>query len=67
MDTRELAAELARNNLSIPAIANQIGIGKNAFYRKMRGESQFKQSEIKSLKKILSLSDERVMSIFFAE
>lgn len=67
MDTRELAAELARNGISVPAAANLIGIGKNAFYRKMRGESQFKQVEIKRLKEVLALSNEKVASIFFAD
>ena len=67
MNDRELAAELARKGISQPAAANMIGIGKNAFYRKMKGQSQFKQAEIKRLKQVLSLSDERVIEIFFAD
>ena len=67
MDAKELAAELARKGLSFPAAAKLIGIGKNAFYRKMRGESQFKQYELKKLMEILALSDERVIEIFFGD
>lgn len=67
MNSRELSAELARHGLSVPAAANMIGIGKKAFYSKMKGESQFKQSEIKKLKELLSLSNERVSEIFFAD
>lgn len=67
MNSRELSAELARYGLSIPAAANLIGIGKKAFYSKMNGESQFKQLEIKKLKELLSLSNERVGEIFFAD
>lgn len=67
MNANELNAELARNNISIPKAADMIGIGKKAFYSKMKGESEFKQSEISSLKKLLGLSDERVSEIFFAD
>ena len=67
MNSNELSAELARNKLSIPKAADAIGIGKKAFYAKMNGESEFKQTEIMKLKKLLNLSDERVSSIFFAD
>lgn len=67
MNANELNAELARNNISIPKAADMIGIGKKAFYSKMKGETEFKQSEISSLKKLLGLSDERVGEIFFAD
>lgn len=67
MNGNELRAELARNNLSIPKAADAIGIGKKAFYSKIDGETQFKQDEIKRLKKLLNLSDERVSAIFFAD
>ena len=67
MNANELNAELARNKISIPKAADMIGIGKKAFYSKMKGESEFKQSEISSLKKLLGLSDERVSEIFFAD
>ena len=67
MNKTELDVELARNHLSIPKAADAIGIGKKAFYAKTKGESQFKQIEIKRLKKLLNLSDERVSEIFFAD
>ena len=66
MNESELMAELARNHLSIPQAAERLGIGKKAFYCKMKGESEFKQSEIKGLKNLLSLSDKRISEIFFA-
>ena len=67
MNKNELSAELARCGLSIPKAANAIGIGKKAFYEKMCGKRQFKQTEIKKLKDILRLDDKRVMDIFFAD
>ena len=67
MNANELSAELARHKISIPKAADMIGIGKKAFYSKMKGETEFKQSEISKLKKLLNLSDERISEIFFAE
>lgn len=67
MNKNELAAELARNNLTVPKAANAIGIGKKAFYEKMEGRSEFKQTEILKLKQLLSLSDERMLEIFFGK
>ena len=64
MNGSELAAELARNKLTIPKAAKAIGIGKKAFYAKIEGKSQFKLVEIQKLKELLSLSDERMMQIF---
>ncbi len=67
MNRDELNIELVRNHLSIPKAADAIGIGKKAFYAKMNGDSQFKQTEIAKLKKLLNLSDRRVNAIFFAD
>lgn len=67
MNESALRAEIARNHLSIPALANTMGIGKKALYAKMKGESEFKQSEIKKLKSVLSLSDDQIIQIFFAD
>lgn len=65
MNENELRAEIARVGLSIPKIADRIGIGKKAFYCKLSGETQFKQNEIKQLKNLLNLSPDRVSEIFF--
>ena len=66
MDYNGLKSEIVRNGLTIPKVAELIGIGKKALYQKMRGETQFKQKEIRDLKNLLSLSDERVNELFFA-
>ncbi len=65
MDYNALKAEIVKCGLTIPKVAEIIGIGKKAFYQKMRGETQFKQKEICDLKRALSLSDERVIELFF--
>jgi len=61
----ELRAEIVRNGLSVPKIADIIGIGKKSFYSKLKGETQFKQKEISDLKRMLNLSNEQVNAIFF--
>lgn len=65
MDYNALNSEIVKCGLTIPKVAEIIGIGKKAFYQKMRGETQFKQKEICDLKRVLSLSDERVIELFF--
>lgn len=65
MNKTELIVELTRNNLTIPKAAIAIGISKKAFYSKVEGRSEFKQTEIQKLKQLLSLSDERMLEIFF--
>lgn len=66
LNANELRVELARVGFSVPQIADKIGISKKAFYCKLEGSSEFKQSEIRELKRLLSLSDTRVSEIFFA-
>ena len=66
MNAKELTVELVRHGLSVPDAARAIGIGKKAFYNKMKGQSEFKLGEIQSLMKLLSLSQERTNEIFFA-
>lgn len=46
-------------------LAFELGISRSAIQRKLSGEVQFSQGELKILIQILSLSDEEVMSIFF--
>ena len=67
MNERELRAAIARNGLSVPKLAQRIGINKKALYKKMRGETQFKQREISAISSSLNLSAEDMLAIFFAE
>lgn len=67
MNEMELRAAIARNGLSAPKLAERIGIGKKAIYQKMRGETQFTQKEISAIAKVLHLSNEDMITIFFGE
>ena len=63
----ELQAEIAKKGLSIPRLAEMIGISKKAFYEKLSGKTEFKRNEILSIKETLGISDERLLEIFFAD
>ena len=65
MKPNELKAELTRNGKTYSDMANVIGISAIAFQRKINGETEFKSSEISTLKAALNLTAERVAEIFF--
>lgn len=66
-DTKLLNAAIKGSGITISHLAIKIGITREAFYKKMRNETEFKASEIVALKKILNLSNEKRDSIFFNE
>ena len=65
MNYDDLNAEIARCGLSIPKLADKIGIGKKALYSRMRGETSFNQAEIAKISKVLNLDGNKILSIFF--
>lgn len=65
MDYPGLRAEIARCGISKQALAAQMGLSEQAFYNKLAGRTEFKNSEIKAIAKELSLSMEKVNFIFF--
>lgn len=67
MNELELRAEIVRNGMTIPTLADKIGIGKNALYRKLCGKTAFTQREIANIAVFLNLNTERMVSIFFSE
>lgn len=67
MNTADLRAEIARCNLTIPKLAKSIGMDKKTLYSRMNGETSFKQKEIVEISHALSLTEEKIMHIFFAD
>lgn len=67
MNINDLRAEIARNNLSIPKLAELINVDKKTLYSRMNGETNFKQEEISAIAKVLELTSEKIMFIFFAD
>jgi cyanate lyase len=66
MNRAELRAEIARKQISNRDIAKALGISEQAFYNKIGGQTEFKESEIKALVAVLGLSPEDVNRIFLA-
>ncbi len=67
MNINDLKAEIARKNLSIPKLADLINVDKKTLYSRINGEKSFKQEEISAIAKVLELSSEQIMFIFFAD
>lgn len=42
-------------------------ISKSSIYKKLRGETQFTAVEIKTIAKVMDLTNEEMLDIFFAE
>ena len=67
MNYNDLRAEIARANLSIPKLAKAIRIDKKTLYSRMNGETCFNQEEISEISRVLNLSSDKIMAIFFAD
>ena len=67
MNFADLRAEIARAYLSIPKLADIIGIDKKTLYSRMNGSTAFDQKEITIISKVLNLTADKIMSIFFAD
>lgn len=66
MNRMELKAEIVRSGMSNRKVARDLGISEQAFYNKLNGASEFKESEIKKIIKMLKLSSARVNQIFLS-
>lgn len=64
MNREELRAEIARKEVSKADIAKALGITPTALWLKMKGEREFKETEIKALARLLNLTPEDVDRIF---
>lgn len=67
MNINDLNAEIARCNLSVPKLAELMGISKKTLYSRMDGKTAFSQPEIQKIAKILNLNQEKILCIFFAD
>ena len=64
MNRDELRAAIARKNISKVKLAEAMGLSYTALHYKMTGRTEFKESEIRTLVKILDLSAEELNHIF---
>lgn len=64
MNKTLLQAKMLERNVTVEDVCRACGFSKTAFYRKLNGQSEFTQSEITAIKKLLSLSLEETGRIF---
>ena len=58
-----LRAQMALKGIKSGELSNSLGISKTAFYRKMKGDSEFTRGEIEKI--IVYLNIENPVEIFF--
>ena len=62
-----LKGRIVEHNTTQESVADEIGMNRSTFYRKMKeGGKLFTVEQVHKLVKILSLTNEDVMKIFFA-
>ncbi len=66
MNRTELRAEIARKEITNRTISRELGISEQAFYNKMNGTSEFRESEIKGIVRVLGLTAADVDRIFLS-
>lgn len=67
MNKLELKSERVRKEITQEELAKKLEISYSAYVSKENGRTEFTREEIKNLKEILNLSDERLIEIFFKE
>lgn len=66
MNREELRAEIARKNITRRSIAQALGISETSLNLKMKHYREFKESEIRKLIDVLSLTPDDVSRIFLS-
>jgi predicted transcriptional regulator len=64
MNRSELRAEIARKNISKSQLAKSLDLSPASLYLKLKGEREFKESEIQKLIAVLELTANDVNRIF---
>lgn len=67
MNLSYLNDRIALSRVPIVALAEMLGISRQSMYLKMKGEREFKTSEVAKLCEVLRLTDEEKTLVFFAE
>lgn len=64
MNAQKLKDLLNKKGIKHEEMARCLNISRTAFYRKMRGATEFKQSEIMGIIKVLKLEDDDIHEFF---
>lgn len=64
-DTNRLREIIDRSGYKLRFLAERCGLSYQGFMKKVTNETEFKPSEIQTLKELLGLNDADALSIFF--
>lgn len=64
MDVIRLEYEIKKKGFNVEGFCKELGISKSAYYRKIKGTTEFTRSEIQRIVEILELNSP--MGIFFS-
>lgn len=65
-DTQLLTSCIENNKLNVASVAKQLNLTRQGLWKKITNRSEFKQSEIEKLTRILNLDADTQYKIFFA-
>lgn len=65
MDSDLLRYKILKSKKSIKEVIDCLNVSQSTWYKKINNKSEFTRDEIQTLVKLLNLSDEDIMNIFF--
>lgn len=65
MNANKFKYFVAERGMTLNELANKIGMNNSTLYRKMNGISDFKRNEILECAKILKITEDELLDIFF--
>lgn len=65
MNINALKAKMVLEDVSAEKLAQEIGVSKSAFYRKLSGKTEFTREEIQKIINALHISNNDAFTIFF--
>ena len=65
MNIKALKAQMILKDKTVDKLCTALGISRTAWFRKVKGESEFTQGEIAGLRFELELDDHQTADIFF--
>ena len=65
MNVKELKIQMIRSEKTVDQLCAALGMSRSAWFRKVKGDSEFTQGEIAALRCELDLDDELTGLIFF--
>lgn len=67
MDLEKLNDFLNKSKLPKAAIAKELGISRNSFYKRLSGDIVFSNSELNRLAILLRMTANEILDIFFSD